>query len=521
MAATYDPERERRRQEVALERERRVAERDRKAAETAQKVEYLARRKDEATRANAAIERQVEELRTFLVLGLQATHNPDLSIFHRVPKVARLDLGNLGRQVPPPTWETFAPRAPGFWRRTFSASAIQEEQDQARLAFQRALDEHAVSEAIRQRAVIEKQRQHQAAVASAKAFAEQENAKLDDITVRAREREKSAVEEYLLRILSTVPRPKGFPVDAEVTFDSTTENLEIEIELPTPSCVPDIKSMKYVQVRDELVSTARAPRELAELYRLVVAQLCLLVIRTLFNSDSKLKEVSLNGRVRHINPATGHEERPPIISVLVERSRFDTLLLDRVKPGECLKHLRALISSHPYELVPVEPLVDFDKSRLAFIAGLRMVASLDSRPDLMALSPTEFEHLIRELFDADPTIESVESLVTRQSNDGGIDGVIYVRQPLGRSMTAVQVKQYARSRALGPAHVRELIGAMHEAKAGNGLLVTTSSFTVTTQSNAQEFGRIQLIDGNNLVHLIKEHLGKDVLIGDRPRPSQT
>jgi restriction system protein len=88
-------------------------------------------------------------------------------------------------------------------------------------------------------------------------------------------------------------------------------------------------------------------------------------------------------------------------------------------------------------------------------------------------------------------------------------------------MTAVQVKQYARSRALGPAHVRELIGAMHEAKAGNGLLVTTSSFTVTTQSNAQEFGRIQLIDGNNLVHLIKEHLGKDVLIGDRPRPSQT
>jgi restriction system protein len=135
----------------------------------------------------------------------------------------------------------------------------------------------------------------------------------------------------------------------------------------------------------------------------------------------------------------------------------------------------------------------------------------------MALSPTEFEHLIRELFDADPTIESVESLVTRPSNDGGIDWVIYVKQPLGRSMTAVQVKQYARNRALGPAHVRELIGAMHESRAGNGLLVTTSSFTRIATLNAQEFGRIQLIDGNNLVHLFKQHLKKDVLIGDRPR----
>lgn len=107
------------------------------------------------------------------------------------------------------------------------------------------------------------------------------------------------------------------------------------------------------------------------------------------------------------------------------------------------------MSPHPFDLVPVEPLVDFDKSRLAFVEGLNMISHLDARPDLMALSPTEFEHLIRELFDADPTIESVESLVTRPSNDGGIDGVIYVKQPLGRSMTAVQVKQYARSRALG------------------------------------------------------------------------
>jgi restriction endonuclease Mrr len=84
-------------------------------------------------------------------------------------------------------------------------------------------------------------------------------------------------------------------------------------------------------------------------------------------------------------------------------------------------------------------------------------------------------------------------------------------------MTVVQVKQYARNRTLGPAHIRELIGAMHEVKAGNGLLVTTSVFTSIAKTGADDFGRISLIDGNNLVFMIKRLLGKDVLIGERKR----
>jgi len=293
------------------------------------------------------------------------------------------------------------------------------------------------------------------------------------------------------------------------------EHVVIEVELPEPGCVPEAKAYKYVAARDAIDVAVLAPKERANVYRDVVAQLCLLVVRVLLNSDPHLRQVSFNGRVRHINPATGHEERPHLISFVVERDEFQSLVLDRVRPQVCLRHLNALVSPHPFELVPVEPLVDFDKSRLAFIDGLEVVSSLDSRPDLMAMTPSEFEHLIRELFDADPSIEKVESLVTRQSNDGGVDGVIYTKTPLGRSMTIVQVKQYARNRTLGPAHVRELIGAMHEVKAGNGLLVTTSSFTATARNNAKDFGRIMLIDGPGLVYLIKEYLKKDVLIGDR------
>jgi restriction system protein len=516
MPAAYDPYRDIRRQEAERERARKAAERARKAAEAERKAAHQDARKDEAARINSDLAQHVEQLNSFLVAGLPATAEPNLSELRVFASAPLVELGDLGRALPEPRWEDFAPPPPSFWRRNFSKTAIADEEQRARIKFTAARLDHAVRESARQRELDRKIRQEEVEFVRSKEAADRVNADLDDLMQRFNTREKSAVEKYYSLILSLIPRPAGFPNDAEVTFDPRNENLVVELELPPPSCVPDTKRVKYMPTRDEISRTARPPRELSQLYGKVIAQFCLLAIRALLNADDRLRQVSLNGRVRHVNRQTGHEGRPHIISVLVDRENFSTLVLDRVQPDECLKYLRALVSPHPFELVPVEPLVDFDKSRLAFVEGLDMISHLDGRPDLMTLSPNEFEHLIRELFDADPTIESVESLVTRASNDGGIDGVIYVKQPLGRSMTAVQVKQYARSRALGPAHVRELIGAMHESKAGNGLLVTTSSFTRIATLNAQEFGRIQLIDGNNLVHLFKLHLKKDVLIGDRP-----
>jgi restriction system protein len=387
--------------------------------------------------------------------------------------------------------------------------------EQAQAAFSTAQSAHAVSEIERQRKLTAKRAEHSVRVQRENDAANRHNAEIAVLAAQAQERKKEFVEKYLLHMAALTPLPKDFPREMQVAFDPTAEHAVLECELPRPDCVPAVKSVRYVQARDEISEGQRPPREKAELYRGVVAQLCLLTVRTVFNSDPALRQISFNGRVRHVNPATGHEERPHIISVVVARDEFESLVLDRVRPDECLRHLKALVSPHPFELEAVEPLVEFDRSRLAFIEGLGVVSGLDARPDLMAMTPAEFEHLISELLEADPSIDSVESLTTRQSNDGGVDGVIYIKQPFGRSMTVVQVKQYARNRNLGPAHVRELIGAMHEVRAGNGLLVTTSDFTATARANAAEFGRISLIDGNNLVHMIKKLLEKDVLIGDR------
>jgi restriction system protein len=145
-----------------------------------------------------------------------------------------------------------------------------------------------------------------------------------------------------------------------------------------------------------------------------------------------------------------------------------------------------------------------------------VVSSLDSRPDLMQMGYTEFEHLVRQIFEA----MGMEGWTTQQSNDDGVDAVVVNRSPLVGGLSIVQAKRY--KDVVGVSHVRELAGAMEEKKAGHGILVTTSWFTKGSWEKANQHGRIELIDGNNLTFLIKEHLGKDVLIGiRRPRTATT
>jgi restriction system protein len=280
--------------------------------------------------------------------------------------------------------------------------------------------------------------------------------------------------------------------------------------------VPVVRGHKYVQARDEIQPISRTPKEIADLYRSVVAQVPLLVLKELFESDPGLATIAFNGHVDATNPGTGQPEYVCLISLNVERSTFEEINLHQVRPEVCLRHLRALVSPHPYELEPITPILDFDLTRYSFVEGMDAVSSLDSRPDLMQMGYTAFEHLVRQIFEA----MGVESWTTKQSNDDGVDAVVVNRSPLLGRLSIVQAKRI--KDAVGVNHIRELAGAIEEKKAGHGILVTTSWFTSKSWEKAREHGRIELIDGPRLIYLIKEYLGKDVLIGiKRPRTATT
>ena len=96
------------------------------------------------------------------------------------------------------------------------------------------------------------------------------------------------------------------------------------------------------------------------------------------------------------------------------------------------------------------------------------VGCLDSLPDLTKMSPTEFEHFVRQLCEA----SGLDGWTTQRSGDDGVDAVVINRDPLVGGLTIVQAKRYLA--VIGISHIRELVGAMDEKGAGRGILVTTS-----------------------------------------------
>jgi restriction system protein len=119
----------------------------------------------------------------------------------------------------------------------------------------------------------------------------------------------------------------------------------------------------------------------------------------------------------------------------------------------------------------------------------------------MSMQPAAFERLTRRLL-READFDSVS--VTRQSGDGGIDGLGVYRLGLVSFPVFFQCKRYRGS--VGPGAVRDFRGAM-AGRGDKGLLITTGSFTADAKKEATRDGAppIDLIDGDRLCELLKRY----------------
>jgi restriction system protein len=509
------------------ERQRRAAEREEqqraraeqaaaKAAAREAKQRHSASRANAAATKSEAITRTVEELTTILRRGVDRAARIDLTKLRRSVLLPELVLGELAHPVSKPEWWQFEPARPRALGRLFGGDDRHEQRlTTARTLFESAMTQHAEAEIERQQCVIALRKDHAEQCREIERKTAEHNQKIDRMVTDLNKRDRASVENYAQKVLAAVPLPPKFPRKAKVTFNPNTEQLVVQVELPPRDVVPRARGYQYVQSKDEERELLRPAKEVAELYRSVLSQVSLLYVRDLFDADPALQTIGFNGHISATNPATGKREFPCLISLNVDRSTLSQMSLKNVMPEKCLHHLKALVSPHPFDLEPIEPILDFDLSKYAFVEGLDAVSSLDSRPDLMTMTATEFEHLVRQVFEA----TGLEGWTTQPSKDDGVDAVVLNKAALVGGLSIVQAKRY--KGVVGVNALRELAGAMEEKKAGRGILVTTSWFTTGCWTKAHEHGRIELIDGARLKYLIKEHLGKDVLIGISGRPRAT
>jgi restriction system protein len=91
-----------------------------------------------------------------------------------------------------------------------------------------------------------------------------------------------------------------------------------------------------------------------------------------------------------------------------------------------------------------------------------------------------------------------------QSGDEGIDGIIK-EDKLGLDVVYIQAKRW--KDVVGPAIVRDFIGALEGKKATKGVLITTSRFSEEAIEAARQAHtkKIVLIDGERLSELMIDH----------------
>lgn len=189
---------------------------------------------------------------------------------------------------------------------------------------------------------------------------------------------------------------------------------------------------------------------------------------------------------------------------------YEGLDLSQVTPVDCLTRLAAQLSPTPEEMSPVQPILAQAFFDAPYIEEIDVLTTLDTRPNLLDLTPAEFEHLVANLFGKLP--RPLEIKPTRRSGDGGFDCVVRDPDPIFGGIVVVQARRYNPAKLkVGVSDVREMYGTMIAEGASNAILVTTTGLT----KGAFDFAKdkpLKLISGSHLLALLHEHAGIDATI---------
>jgi restriction system protein len=404
-----------------------------------------------------------------------------------------------------PELATYLPQPPGFFGRLVPGADGRHQRAVERGTQRHGADHEAylANRVDRARALEEFQETEQ----KRKADTDRKNDKVMSFKRELAANEHSAVLKYFKLVLDASLKGEPDALSAEIGYSPDSKHLVVDLELPEFSVVPEEIGFKYVKSADRIDPVARPLAKRKACYSNLISQIALKCVDAVFRGDTAgvVACLTLNGMLETIDPATGQEVRVCLLSVRVDADTFRNLNLSQVQPEHCLRSLKASVSRAPTELMAVKPIIELDMVDPRFVETMDVLSGLDHRPNLMDLSPTEFEGLITNLF----AKMGLDTRQTRPSRDGGVDCVAFDPRPVFGGKVVIQAKRYKNT--VGVSAVRDLFGTVQNEGASKGILVTTSGYGKA----AFEFARgkpLELLDGGNLLHLLSEHAGTDARI---------
>ncbi len=493
----------------AAEKARKDYERARAADQKERARLYAESRQAQVALQNEQLEQQVRSLEHLLFDALASDPFLDVQSLKQPLTIPAFNPGSLGVPEPPPQWHMYAPPEPSGVQKLLPGAKEKHAQAvvKAQETYRMHMATYASREASRQQALGQMKAEYDRQVLAEQQRIAAQHAEIDAFQRDLQASLPQAVVDYFTMVLASSVYPDAFPQEAKLAYVPESKQLVIEYDLPDFEVVPGVSAYKYVKAKDSITETARPQTQRKALYASIIAQITLRTLSELFRADRMrcLDMIVFNGYVESINKGTGQSVRTCLVTVRTSRDVFTRLNLSQVDPQACLAVLNASVSKSPAELTPVRPVLEFSMVDRRFIEEIDVLSGLDQRPNLMELTPSEFESLITNLFQK----MGLEARQTQASRDGGVDCVAFDPRPIFGGKVVIQAKRYKNT--VGVSAVRDLYGTVQNEGASKGILVTTSGYGKASFEFA-EGKPLELLSGSNLLYLLKEHAGIEAKI---------
>lgn len=333
--------------------------------------------------------------------------------------------------------------------------------------------------------------------------ADTHNKFIDLSKINFKNKESNAIELYFFYLISNFSIPQDLKIEWKISYDQETKILVIDYNLPEIDIIPKLKTMRYIASRKEFSETYIKDSVINKIYHDMILQTCLRITNDIYVCDTfnYVDSIVFNGIHNGINKSTGLRETKCILSLQTQKEEFLNINIQQVEAKACFKKFKGFSGVDISELVPVAPILQFDKDDSRFISPLNIEDSINGQ-NIAAMNWEDFEHLIRELFEKEFAINGAEIKITQASRDGGVDAVMFDPDPIRGGKYIIQAKRY--TNVVGVSAVRDLYGTLMNEGAVKGILVTTAKYG----SDSYEFAKdkpITLIDGSNLLSMLGKH----------------
>lgn len=340
---------------------------------------------------------------------------------------------------------------------------------------------------------------------------EEYNKEINEWKKRFEEGKQDAVERYIKVVLENSKYPKDFEKDYEIEYKENEKILVISYNLPNTDKISKTEGYKYIKSKNEIRPVEMKKVVYEEFYENIIFNITLRTIHEIFESTSEdiIEMVVFNGFVTGIDKSNGKEFTNCIISLQVNRKEFEDINLANIEPKECVKALKGLFAGKLAQLAPVKPIMNLDREDRRFIESKEILDNMGAENNLAEMPWEDFEHLVREVFAKEFSKDGAEVNVTQSSRDGGVDAIAFDPDPIRGGKFVIQAKRY--NNVVPISAVRDLYGTMINEGATKGILVTTSYFGTDSQNFVKD-KPLTLIDGQNLIYMMKKYGYDNVFI---------